>query len=57
VTIFRVKNKIENRSDKREKFSSYYVGKQTVSEIKLKKRELTPNGPIYTDLLVVKGKQ
>ena len=57
VTIFRVKNKIEGISDKLEKFSSYYFGKQTVSEIKLKKSELTPNGPIYTDLLVVKGKK
>ncbi len=57
VTIFRVKNKIEGMSDKLEKFSSYIFGKQTVSEIKLKKSELTPNGPIYTDLLVVKGKQ
>jgi len=57
VTIFRIKNKIEGLSSKLEKFSSYYFGKQTVSEIKLKKSELTPNGPIYTDLLVVKGKQ
>jgi len=57
VTIFRVKNKIEDMSDKLEKFSSYYIGKQTVSEIKLKKSELTPNGPIYTDLSVVKGKK
>ena len=57
VTIFRVKNKIEDISSKLEKFSSYYFGEQTVSEIKLKKSELTPNGPIYTDLLVVKGKQ
>jgi len=57
VTIFRVKNKIEGVSDKLEKFSSYCFGEQTVSEIKLKKSELTPNGPIYTDLLVVKGKQ
>ena len=57
VTIFRVKNKIEGMSDKLEKFSSYNFGKQTVSEIKLKKSELTPNGPIYTDLLVVKGKK
>ena len=56
VTIFRVKNKIENISDKLEKFSSCSFGKQLVSEIKLKKSELTPNGPIYTDLLVVKGK-
>jgi len=57
VTIFRIKNKIGGISSKLEKFSSYYFGKQTVSEIKLKKSELTPNGPIYTDLLVVKGKQ
>ena len=57
VTIFRVKNKIEDLSSKLDKFSSCYFGKQTVSEIKLKKSELTPNGPIYTDLLVVKGKQ
>ena len=57
VTIFRVKNKIEDISSKLEKFSSYYFGKQVVSEIKLKKSELTPDGPIYTDLLVVKGKQ
>jgi len=57
VTIFRVKNKIEDLSSKLEKFSSCSFGKQIVSEIKLKKSELTPNGPIYTDLLVVKGKQ
>ena len=57
VTIFRVKNKIGDISSKLEKFSSYYFGKQTVSEIKLKKSELTPNGPVYTDLVVVKGKK
>ena len=57
VTIFRVKNKIEGLSSKLEKFSSYSFGKQEISEIKLKKSELTPNGPIYTDLLAVKGKQ
>jgi len=56
VTIFRVKNKIEDLSSKLEKFSSYSFGKQLVSEIKLKKSELTSTGPIYTDLLVVKGK-
>jgi len=57
VTIFRVKNKIEDLPSKLEKFSSCSFGKQLVSEIKLKKSELTPNGPVYTDLLVVKGKQ
>ena len=57
VTIFRVKNKIEDLPSKLEKFSSCSFGKQLISEIKLKKSELTPNGPNYTDLLVVKGKQ
>nr|AIF18371.1 2'-5' RNA ligase (ligT) [uncultured marine thaumarchaeote KM3_82_D11]AIF19273.1 2'-5' RNA ligase (ligT) [uncultured marine thaumarchaeote KM3_86_D01] len=57
VTIFRVKNKIEDLPSKLEKFSSYSFGKQLVSEIKLKKSELTNQGSIYTDLLVVKGKQ
>ena len=56
VTIFRVKNKIEDLPSKLEKFSSCSFGKQLVSEIKLKKSELTYQGPIYTDLLVVKGK-
>ena len=56
VTIFRVKNKIEDLPSKLEKFSSCSFGKQLVSEIKLKKSELTSTGPIYTDLLVVKGK-
>jgi len=56
VTIFRVKNKIEDLSSKLEKFSSCSFGKQLVSEIKLKKSVLSYQGPIYTDLLVVKGK-
>ena len=57
VTIFRVKKKIEDISNELEKFSSYSFGKQVISEVKLKKSELTPNGPVYTDLLVVKGKK
>ena len=56
VTIFRVKNKIEDLPSRLEKFSSCSFGKQLVSEIKLKKSELTYQGPVYTDLLVVKGK-
>ena len=57
VTIFRIKNKIEGISNKLEKFSAYSFGKQMISEIKFKKSELAPEGPIYTDLLVVKGKK
>ena len=57
VTIFRVKKKIENISNELQKFSTHSFGKQVISEVKLKKSELTPNGPIYTDLLIVKGKK
>ena len=56
VTIFRVKKKIDNISNKLQKFSSYSFGNQLIEQIKLKKSTLTPNGPIYTDLLVVSGK-
>ena len=52
VTIFRVKKKIENVSNELQKFSTHSFGKQVISEVKLKKSELTPNGPIYTDLLL-----
>ena len=57
VTIFRIKNKIGDITNELEKLSGYYFGKQMISEVKLKKSELTPNGPIYTDLLVVKGRK
>jgi len=57
VTIFRVKKKIGSISNELQKFSTYSFGKQVISEVKLKKSELTPNGPIYTDLLIVKGKK
>ena len=57
VTIFRVKKKIESIANELQKFSTYSFGKQVISEVKLKKSELTPNGPIYTDLMIVKGKK
>ena len=56
VTIFRIKNKIGNISDKLEMFSSTKIGKQKVSEIKFKKSVLTPEGPNYSDLQVIKAK-
>ena len=57
VTIFRVKNRIRNISNELKKFESYSFGIQEVSEIKFKKSILTPDGPIYSDLQVVKSKQ
>ena len=57
VTIFRVKNKIGNISDELKKLETYSFGIQKVSEIKFKKSVLTSDGPIYSDLQVVKAKQ
>ncbi|MGQ0375895.1 MAG: RNA 2',3'-cyclic phosphodiesterase [Nitrososphaerota archaeon] len=57
VTIFRVKNKINDITDELTKIRDSLLGVQRVSDIKLKKSVLTPNGPVYSDLYVVKAKQ
>ncbi|MGI0098098.1 MAG: RNA 2',3'-cyclic phosphodiesterase, partial [Nitrosopumilaceae archaeon] len=57
ATIFRVKNKIGNISDELKKLETYSFGIQKVSEIKFKKSVLTSDGPLYSDLQVVKAKQ
>jgi RNA 2',3'-cyclic 3'-phosphodiesterase len=57
ATIFRVKNKIGNISDELKRYESYNFGIQKVLEIKYKKSVLTSDGPIYSDLQVVKAKQ
>lgn len=56
VTIFRIKNKVRNISDKLTKFSSEKFGIQRISEIKFKQSVLTPEGPNYSDLQVIKAK-
>ena len=53
LTIFRVKNKIDDISKKIEKFKDTKLGKDVISEIKFKQSILTPNGPIYSDLQVI----
>lgn len=55
ITIFRLKNKIDDISKKLEKYSSEEFGSQKINSIKFKKSVLTPNGPIYTDLMEVKS--
>ncbi len=57
VTIFRVKNKIGNISNELKHYESYTFGIQKVFEIKFKKSVLSSDGPIYSDLQVVKAKQ
>ena len=57
ITIFRIKNWIGDISDELARINSSSLGIQKILEIKLKKSELTPNGPVYSDLQVVKAKQ
>ncbi len=55
LTIFRIKNKVDDISNKIEKFKAVQLGKDVVSELKFKQSVLTPNGPIYSDLKVIKA--
>ena len=55
LTIFRIKNKIGNITEQISSFNSSF-GTQGVTELKLKKSDLTGDGPIYSDLLVVKAR-
>ncbi len=55
ITTFRLKNKIGDITDELSKYSNEKFGSQKISEIKFKKSVLTPSGPIYSDLQVVKA--
>jgi 2'-5' RNA ligase len=57
LTIFRIKNRINDISHELNKFRSVEVGHESISELKFKKSILTPTGPIYSDLQVVKARQ
>jgi 2'-5' RNA ligase len=56
LTIFRIKNKADDISQILEKFKTVDLGKEVMTELKLKQSILTPNGPIYSDLQVVLAK-
>jgi len=55
LTIFRVKNSESGISDKIAKYSKTSLGTDIITELKFKQSVLTSNGPIYSDLLVVKA--
>ena len=57
LTILRIKNRMNDISHELTKFTSVEIGHETISELKFKKSILTPTGPIYSDLQVVKAKQ
>ena len=56
LTIFRIKNSIGDISNELDKLKTIQLGRDTITELKFKKSILTPSGPIYTDLQVIKAK-
>tara|TARA_Y100000590_G_scaffold162689_1_gene186513 strand:+ start:1998 stop:2543 length:546 start_codon:yes stop_codon:yes gene_type:complete len=53
LTVFRVKNKIEDISSRMKEIDKIEFGIQTISKFKLKKSVLSPKGPEYSDLLEI----
>ena len=56
VTIFRMRNRIVDITEMISKYSSKKFGNQTVNSIKFKQSILTPRGPIYSDIGVIRAK-
>jgi len=57
ITVFRIKKKIGDITKELENQKMVDFGIQEVTSIKLKKSELTSNGPIYSDLEEIKAKK
>ena len=57
LTIFRIKKRINDISEELSRFKTIEIGREVISELKFKKSILTPTGPIYSDLQVVKARQ
>jgi len=55
LTIFRVRNRDDTMAGRLARYGKVSLGTDTVSELKFKQSVLTSNGPVYSDLLVVKA--
>ena len=55
ITVFRIKKKIGDITKELDRQKMIDFGIQEVTNIKLKKSELTPNGPIYSDIEEIKA--
>ena len=55
LTIFRLKERQDGLSEKITGHGKVNLGTDVISELKFKQSILTSNGPIYSDLLVVRG--
>ena len=53
ITVFRIKKKVGDMTKELERHGTIDFGMQKISSVKLKKSELTPNGPIYSDLVEI----
>ncbi len=56
ITVFRIKKKIGDITEEMENHKNVNFGIQEITSIKLKKSELTLNGPVYSDLMEIKIK-
>ncbi len=54
ITLFRIKDGIKNAGDIMG-YKDRIFGNDLLSEVKVKKSDLTPSGPLYTDLFVIKS--
>lgn len=54
-TIFRVKMREQSITERLSRLKDATFGTQTIDRLNLKKSQLTPKGPIYTDLAVIKS--
>ena len=57
ITVFRIKKKIGDITRELENQKIEDFGIQMISNIKLKKSELTSSGPIYSDLVEIQAKK
>ncbi len=55
ITVFRIKKKVGDITKELDNQKTVDFGIQEVTNIKLKKSELTPNGPIYSDIEEIKA--
>ena len=53
LTVFRIKNKIDDVSSRLKEYKSIEFGSQPITKIKLKRSILSPKGQEYSDLLVI----
>ena len=57
LTVFRVKNKIDDISSQMKKYEAIEFGTQLITKIKLKRSILSLRGPEYSDLLEINGNE